>query len=76
MGTEWQVQGDVVKLDWTDLLAALAIVCVIEGVMPFLNPSGAKRLFAKIAAIEEREMRIVGFVLMLVGVAVLFMVRS
>ena len=62
--------------DWSDLLAALAIVCVIEGVMPFVNPAGMKRLLNRMAAMEEREMRIVGLVSMLVGVAILYLVRS
>ncbi len=62
--------------DWSDLLAALAIVCVIEGVMPFVNPAGMKRLLTRMASMEEREMRIVGLVSMLVGVAILYLVRS
>ena len=63
-------------LDWTDLLAALAIVFIIEGVMPFINPASVKRLLAKLAAMEEREMRVVGFISMLVGLAILYLVRS
>jgi uncharacterized protein YjeT (DUF2065 family) len=63
-------------LDWSDLLAALAIVCIIEGVMPFINPSGMKRLLSRMASMEEREMRIVGLVSMLVGLAILYLVRS
>ena len=57
-------------------MAALAIVCVIEGVMPFVNPAGMKRLLNRMASMEEREMRIVGLVSMLVGVAILYLVRS
>ncbi len=62
--------------DWSDLSAALAIVCIIEGVMPFLNPAGMKRLLNRMAAMEEREMRIIGLVSMLVGLAILYLVRS
>jgi uncharacterized protein YjeT (DUF2065 family) len=65
-----------VGFDWSDLLAALAIVCIIEGVMPFLNPAGMKRLLNRMAAMEEREMRIIGLVSMLVGLAILYLVRS
>jgi uncharacterized protein YjeT (DUF2065 family) len=65
-----------VGLDWSDLLAALAIVCIIEGVMPFINPSGMKRLLAKLAALEERELRLGGLFSMLIGLAILFLVRS
>ncbi|MGA2023603.1 MAG: DUF2065 domain-containing protein [Steroidobacteraceae bacterium] len=63
-------------LDWTDFLAALAIVCIVEGVMPFINPPGMKRLLSKLAAMEERELRLGGFFSMLVGLAILFLVRS
>ena len=63
-------------LDWTDLFAALAIVCIIEGIMPFINPSAMKRLLARMASMEEREMRIAGLVSMLAGLAILYMVRS
>jgi uncharacterized protein YjeT (DUF2065 family) len=65
-----------VGLDWTDFLAALAIVCIIEGVMPFINPPGMKRLLAKLAAMEERELRLGGLFSMLIGLAILFLVRS
>jgi uncharacterized protein len=65
-----------VGLDWTDLLAALAIVCIIEGIMPFISPPAMKRLLARMAAMEEREMRIFGLASMLVGLAILYMVRS
>jgi hypothetical protein len=64
-----------VGLDWNDLLAALAIVCIIEGVMPFINPPGMKRLLAKLAALEERELRLGGLFSMLIGLAILFLVR-
>ncbi|HXL97994.1 MAG TPA: DUF2065 domain-containing protein [Steroidobacteraceae bacterium] len=63
-------------LDWTDLLAALAIVCIIEGIMPFINPSAVKRLLARMASMEERELRVAGLVSMLVGLAILYLVRS
>jgi uncharacterized protein YjeT (DUF2065 family) len=65
-----------VGLDWTDLVAALAIVCIIEGIMPFINPPAMKRLLARMASMEEREMRIFGLASMLVGLAILYMVRS
>jgi uncharacterized protein YjeT (DUF2065 family) len=65
-----------VGLDWTDFFAALAIVCIIEGIMPFLNPQGMKRLLTRIAAMEERELRLGGFFSMAVGLAILFLVRS
>jgi uncharacterized protein len=64
-----------VGLDWTDLFAALAIVCIIEGIMPFINPTGMKRLLLRIAALEDREMRVAGLVFMALGLTILFLVR-
>ena len=52
-------------LDWNDLFAALAIVCIIEGIMPFINPLGMKRLLAKLSSMDERELRLGGFFSML-----------
>ena len=63
-------------LDWSDFFAALAIVCVIEGIMPFINPVGMKRLLSKLASMEERELRLGGLFSMAVGLAILFVVRS
>lgn len=64
------------ELNWSDLGAALAIVCVIEGMMPFINPAGMRALLSKIAAMNDRELRIGGLGSMLVGVLILFAVRS
>lgn len=63
-------------LDWTDLFAALAIVCILEGVMPFINPSAMKRLLSRIASLEDRDMRIAGLISMAIGLTILFLVRS
>ena len=64
------------RLEWSDLLAALAIVCVIEGVMPFINPTRMKGVLAKLAAMEDRELRLGGLFSMVVGVVILYLVRS
>jgi uncharacterized protein len=65
-----------VALDWTDFFAALAIVCIIEGIMPFINPLGMKRLLSRLASMEERELRLGGLFSMAVGLAILFLARS
>ena len=60
---------------FTDLAAALALLFVFEGIMPFLNPSGLKRALARLAEVGDRELRIAGLGSMLVGVAIRFLVR-
>ena len=59
----------------SDLLAAIALFFVLEGMIPFLNPSGMKRALEKLLTLGDRELRIAGLGSMLVGVAILFLVR-
>jgi uncharacterized protein len=59
----------------TDLLAALGLFLVLEGIAPFINPQGVKRTFAKLLEVRDRELRIAGLGSMLVGVIILFLVR-
>ena len=59
----------------TDLLAALGLFLVLEGIAPFLHPQGVKRAFARLLEVRDRELRIAGLGSMLVGVIILFLVR-
>ena len=63
------------SLNLTDLLAALGLFLVLEGIAPFLSPQGVKRAFAKLVEVRDRELRIAGLGSMLVGVIILFLVR-
>lgn len=62
-------------MNLTDLLAALGLFLVLEGIAPFLNPQGVKRAFAKLMEVRDRELRIAGLGSMLVGIIILFLVR-
>ena len=62
-------------MNLTDLLAALGLFLVLEGIAPFLHPQGVKRAFARLLEIRDRELRIAGLGSMLVGVIILFLVR-
>ncbi len=61
---------------WSDLLAALAILLVLEGLLPFLNPAATRRVFAQLSELGERELRVAGLVSMVAGLLLLFFVRS
>jgi len=62
-------------MDWQDLLAALALVLVIEGMVPFLNPQSLRRLLETVSQLDDRTLRITGFISMLCGVVMLYIVR-
>ncbi len=64
------------NLAWSDLLAAVAILLVLEGLLPFLNPAGTRRVFMQLAQMADRELRMAGFVSMGLGLVLLFFVRS
>jgi uncharacterized protein len=64
-----------VPLNFTDLLAALGLFFVLEGIAPFVNPQGVKRALARLIEVRDRELRIAGLGSMLVGVVILYLVR-
>jgi uncharacterized protein len=64
------------KLDWSDLLSALALMLVLEGLLPFLNPMGWRRVFLQLAQKSDRGLRTGGALCMGLGMLLLFFVRS
>jgi len=60
---------------WTDLWAALALVLVLEGILPFLNPAAVRRMLEAVSQVDDRGMRISGLVSMMAGLVLLYMVR-
>ncbi len=61
---------------WQDLGVALSLVLVIEGIVPFLYPDRWKELVAMAAEVDDRTMRIVGFGSMVLGTALLYLIRG
>lgn len=60
---------------WTDLWAALALMLVLEGVLPFLNPAAVRRMLEAVSQVDDRSMRISGLVSMMAGLVLLYVVR-
>lgn len=60
---------------WQDLLAAIALMLVIEGVLPFLNPAGLRRSLLLMAQMDNRMLRLAGLGSMLVGLMLLSWVK-
>jgi len=56
-------------------VAALALMLVLEGILPFLSPDSVRRLLAAMSEVDNRSMRISGLVSMLAGVGLLYLVR-
>jgi len=60
---------------WNDLWAALALMLVLEGILPFLSPNSVRRLLAAMTAVDNSSMRLSGLISMLAGVGLLYLVR-
>lgn len=63
-------------MNWGDLSAALALVLVIEGILPFLNPTGYKKTMMQISSLPENTLRMIGFGSMIGGLILLYLVRG
>lgn len=59
----------------SDLLAALALMLVLEGLLPFASPDLFRRLLQHAAQLDDRRLRISGLMSMLIGVVLLYLVR-
>lgn len=60
---------------WSDLLSALALVLVIEGIMPFISPKNWRNTMLQAAQLPDRSLRMIGMVSMLLGVILLYLMR-
>jgi uncharacterized protein YjeT (DUF2065 family) len=60
---------------WHELLIAFSLMMVIEGVWPFLNPSGMRKALLMIAEQNDHALRIMGLVSMVAGVLTLYLVN-
>ena len=60
---------------WYELLIALALVMVLEGIVPFLSPRTMRRMLLTAAEMDDRSLRIGGLIAMVLGVLTLYVVN-
>ena len=60
---------------WIDLVRALALVLVLEGIMPFVMPQRWRQYLLSIASLNDRVLRFVGLSSMTVGLVILQFMR-
>jgi len=61
---------------WTEFITAVALLLVIEGMLPFVRPSRYKQLVAQIVRLSDNQLRVIGLAAMIAGLVLLFIVRS
>ena len=60
----------------TTFLMALALVLILEGLLPFLAPNYWRDLFRKIIQMSDGQIRFVGLSSMIVGLLLLLWARG
>ncbi len=61
---------------WQEILTAVALLLVIEGMLPFVGPRSYRQLVAQIARLGDNQLRSFGLTSMIAGLLLLFFVRS
>ena len=62
-------------MTFNDLLTAVALLLIIEGVMPFLNPPGLRKALLSLSQLSDGVLRFGGLTCMVVGCLLLYAVR-
>jgi uncharacterized protein YjeT (DUF2065 family) len=58
-----------------DLLTALALVMVIEGLMPLISPGRWREVFSRILALSDGQIRFIGLASIALGLVGLLWLR-
>ncbi len=61
---------------WQTILTAIALVLIIEGIMPFISPHHCRKMMVAMTRCSDRALRIMGLIAMLVGVVLMYLVHS
>ena len=58
-----------------DLWTALALVLVIEGILPFLSPASMRRYMMQMLQMDDRTLRVAGLAMMLIGLVLVYLIK-
>lgn len=61
---------------WHELLVAIALLLILEGIMPFLSPESLRRTLAMISQLSDNTLRFAGLSAMVLGCLLLYAVNS
>lgn len=59
----------------SELLTALALVMVIEGLMPLISPARWREVFSRVLALSDGQIRFIGLASILMGLLGLLWLR-
>lgn len=63
-------------MQWNDLFAAIALMLMLEGILPFLNPGRYRKMLEMLEQVSDTQLRTIGLVVMMLGAVALTLVRA
>lgn len=60
---------------WQNILTAIALYLIIEGMIPFVGPDFFRRTVARLSELNDNHLRMTGLTIMASGLLLLFVVR-
>jgi len=61
---------------WNELLVAGALMLVLEGILPVLNPKAFKQMMLSASQMSEQQLRWSGFVSMIIGAVIIYVLKN
>lgn len=60
---------------WQELFAAVALVLILEGIIPFMSPNALRKTYQRLMEMDDKTIRMSGLISMIAGVVLLTVVR-
>ncbi|WP_295624276.1 DUF2065 domain-containing protein [uncultured Nitrosomonas sp.] len=59
---------------WENFLNAVALMLILEGMLPFLSPNTWREAFRRLTEINDNQVRFIGLTSMLIGLILLIII--
>lgn len=60
-------------MNWTDLLNAVALLLILEGLLPFASPQSIKKVYKSMMQTPESSLRMIGLASIVAGLVLLYL---
>ena len=60
-------------MNWHDLLNAIALLLILEGLLPFIKPESIKKIYQTMSQTPESSLRMIGLASIVAGLVLLYL---
>jgi len=60
-------------MNWHDLLTAVALLLILEGLLPFISPGSIKKVYLTMMQTPESTLRMIGLASIVAGLVLLYL---